>query len=588
MAVMTAVLLLSGCFETGKSEGRGLVLLNGSMLKGTITHADISILNEQGGLMWQGTSDAQGRFTAEYSTSLKQQLLMVTTVTPQSEIQCDATACVAPLSAKEYAFGEFMPGSEFGSLPFRSSLYLNATNGTTDVREATRQVSGLSTLVVDTIANQLDDDLSDEAYQQLVLGSCAVVAAALGLAMDEVVNILELPLPDITQSGSLDNVDPLTATLGLVNASQGKNVAQLAQFSAAIVRFSISPDDQAARATLSNIQNLYLQETQNLLDSGMVAVNNAAVRASVSQSLAAGVDFSELEQAANALKVLGATQIKTISASSTHYGADVEQTAGQWWWLSAPDRQNPQWVQLDYNNAFLPLQVEIGLNADFQGREGKIQGSNDGDNWVELLAIDSQAIEDRLDQRNVRHLRFALADTGEYRHYRFFSAPSAPAESVWLEYLCFARSPTPEGITTPCENREVPLSTGASGFGLGAENIANPEQKSGWVSLLASGREEWVAIEYDQPLLAKTASLVVKQAYQGDTPTLQGSNDGQDWTPIHSIKAAQYPAEFTDAQGFRHVEITLEHDQPYRHYRYHALPSAFVWLQSLDFRATLP
>ncbi|NQZ12357.1 MAG: discoidin domain-containing protein [Algicola sp.] len=584
IALMTGLLSLSGCFDTGNSEGRGLVVLNGSMLKGTITHADVSVFNSKGGLMWQGTSDAHGQFQAQYATSLNQLASLVITVTQESQIQCDATRCVAPLSAKEYIFGEFMPGNEFGSVSFRNSVYLEAADGSSDVREATRQVNGVSSLVMDVIDNQLVQNLTHQAYQQLALRGSAAVIVALGLPVNQPNNILQMTLPDITQDIGLNNTTRIEAILGLVNAAQAANIALLPQFSEAIIRFANSPQDTAAKAVISEIQQLYLREAQHL--ASQMAVNDAALMQDIEQAVVNGVNFAVLAQAVNTI------EISNISASNSHYSGRLNQTAGQWWWVSASGSGQDEWVQLDYSEAFYPAQIEIGLYQRFGINNPMIQGSHDGEHWEEVATVDNPAnVEDYTDERNVRHIRITPDSTLEYQHYRFSARPVESAESVWLEYLCFSQTAIPQSQPqlqpqgTPCENRLEPVSSSASSYRLAAQNIASPEPNSWWVSELASGDEQWISIQYNESFVAKRANLVVKSRYQGKDPTLQGSNDGQVWIPIVKLNPSGYPGESTDEQGFRQLELSLDHGVAYSHYRYHSSPSSFVWLQFLSFNS---
>ena len=75
---------------------------------------------------------------------------------------------------------------------------------------------------------------------------------------------------------------------------------------------------------------------------------------------------------------------------------------------------------------------------------------------------------------------------------------------------------------------------------------------------------------------------MIKQAHQGNTPTLQGSNDGQSWTTLTTISAAGYSDEWTDQRRFRHVTVPLNHSELYDQYRYHALPGSFLWVAYFD------
>ena len=85
------------------------------------------------------------------------------------------------------------------------------------------------------------------------------------------------------------------------------------------------------------------------------------------------------------------------------------------------------------------------------------------------------------------------------------------------------------------------------------------------------------------PVVVKGVEIVIKQFNQGETVSIEGSLGGENWTVITALSLDQYPDEWTDEQGFRHVEIALDNQKSFQYYRYHSMPTSFVWSQYLHF-----
>ena len=100
---------------------------------------------------------------------------------------------------------------------------------------------------------------------------------------------------------------------------------------------------------------------------------------------------------------------------------------------------------------------------------------------------------------------------------------------------------------------------------------------------MAANQPQWLAISYQQEFSAKSASIVVKQSNQGTDVTLQGSNNGQDWDDIVSLDDSPYSVDFVDSRNFRHIQVPLNNNASYSHYRYSSGATSFVWLEYLSF-----
>ena len=595
-------LLLSGCFETGKNKGSNKVLLNGSVLKGTVTQAIVYIYDAQGNLMWEGISDEKGEFIADILTNSDQVFTIVVKVA-DGAMQCDATECTAPKSSKVYQFGEFMPGDELGDIEFKSAVFVGdesyssdkPSDNSSEIISKSIQITSLSTLVVDMVESQLDKGLSGEQFRAIAQSSSAILIATLGLAVGETetINVLDITLPNIVQQYSINNAEPLIASLGLINASQADDISRLEQFSEALVQYSSSTGEYSSITALEEIQHTILQETNSLITSDLVQIDSEEIKSNMTQALSNGVNFTELSAAIDEFAVNTGKVHDKISASSTYWGANHNPIEGQWWWVSGADSQSiaqsdlqpnvqkSEWIQLNYNSAFLARQIKIGLDNQFQSEQAIIQGSNDETNWIELVDLNSlNNIEQYVDERNVRHISIELNHGEIYKKYRFYSELT---DSIWLEYLCVYQSyPTPEPTKDQvCENSRTPNKTITYNSMLAPGNIDNADPKSWWVSELGSGNEEWLQVSYQLPFVADRVEIVVKKSNQGKAVSLQGSLDGKNWTVIKYLSLNEYSNKLIDEQGFRHLEVILNDQKAFQYYRYHSKPTSFVWLQYL-------
>lgn len=595
---MILVFLITGCFETGENQGCNKILLNGSVLKGVVTQADVMIFNRQSKLIWQGTTDNNGKFTAEFVQNSSSAFTVVARVA-KGAMQCDATECISPVSSLRYEFGVFIPGNELGNVDFKSAIYLNNEDNSCYEGEVTSQMNGLSTLLVNMVKKPFEQDLSKEQFELISLSSSAIITAALGLVVNEGFNILDVVLPNINhnnslnqnrsvnQNDSISKVKEQTAIMGLINASLANDIAKLAEFSDTLLQLIASPEDGSARNKLIKIQQLYLQEANKLIDSDYLQIDNVKVRNSINQALADGVNWDELLAAIEAFLINSGKLPSEISASSTYWGAGINRTEEQWWWVSASDSDSDEWVALEYSELFVAVQVDIGFSNQYQGKNVVIGVSANGANstdWVKLAdvnALDNQ--QEYIDNRNVRHISFTLNNIEAYKQYRFHSEQT---NSVWLEYFCvYQLNSASESITNQvCENSKTPSKTFTSSLMFAPKNINNSEPKSWWLSELGSGNEEWLQISYQLGFVAKRVEIVVKQSNQGEKPSLQGSNDGIDWVDIvTNLSTNEFPNEWIDEQGFRHFEVMLNNKKGYRFYRYYSAATSLVWLKYLHF-----
>jgi hypothetical protein len=403
-----------------------------------------------------------------------------------------------------------------------------------------------------------------------------------------------MALPDLNQSDSTSGKSDDAITLGLINASNSSDLNQWNDLSAALVTLKGAPENTEARARVSEVHEHVMGEAQALLDDPSLGIDNDHANTTVGGSAEDGVDFNDVEETISELNVVeeqanAQYRAQSFSASSEQYGADPSRSyanpSGQWWWVSAPGVHDPQWVVLEFAEAFVLGKVEFGTSLQFYGHGSEIQGSNDGEQWDELLAIDTVGEDEfSVDERRVKHFDVALDITTAYKYYRYYSQPS---KHIWLEYVCLTHSDdvtdTSADFTVACLSPQVPVASDSSSMALHAKRIGDPNNNKWWVSQMASGNAEWLAIEYEESFVATRAKIKLKEQNQGTNPVLQGSSDGVSWTQIATISTTAYSGEILDSKGFREFELTFDNAESFIYYRYYTEPTSVAWLAYLSF-----
>jgi hypothetical protein len=573
--IVVLTFLLLACFDIGKNNGTNEVLLNGSVLKGVVSQGQLSLVNETLDVIWQGISDDEGKFQSSFLPSEGHLFTLVVQSVLDGFIECDATQCEVPTTPpKVYSFGDLIPGSEVGDVTLRSAFYLGNESGGERERIIHRQINGFSSLVINLVDGELEQVESRDDFVALTQSGSRVLLSSLGLADDLDTNFLALTLPDVTQV-SVVVTDPLISTLALLNASMSANLSFLAHFSDALIRYSSSMDDELIQQELKGFQQELMTEAIALIASGQVNVSGDEVLQILQMAKDEGINFDELNEQVDNYFVATGEFPSEFTASSTSWDANNFKELGQWWWVSEFNRNEEEWLQLDYVNPFIATQVELGLSNGYPITDTKIQGSNDGIAWHDLA--DVNALPDTSSAvQPVQHINLSLSSGNTYRYYRFLAKP---IDAIWLEYFCIYEAGSATDV--PCEGSKAPINAKASSYKFSAKNINNSEMGTWWVSELASGKDEWVQVGYQQAFLASQILLVVKQESQGVLPEILGSNDGLNWDFIVSISADTYPNEVVDSDGFRHLDLELDLNMSYRYFRYVSKPSAFVLLSML-------
>jgi hypothetical protein len=565
--------ILSSCFEIGQNEGTNEVLLNGSVLKGVVSQGRLSLENKDHKIIWRGTSDDHGEFNSAFLPSKKHLFTLTAKSVLGGFIQCDANECEVPTSpSKIYTFGQLIPGDEIGDITFRSALYLDDNNENEIERRVDRQVNGFSSLIIDFIDNKFEQAESREYFDELAQTGSHVLLSSLGLVVEPDMNILDITLPDITKAQALENESPLIVVLALLNASMSMNLSFLVNFSDALVRYSSSMDDELIQQELYSYQQALLSEAIALIVNGKVVVNNDQVLMDLQLAKDVGVDVNELNKRINNYLVVVGELPSEFTASSTNWNANSLNETGHWWWVSEFNRNEAQWLQLDYAKPFIATQVELGLSNAYPITDAKIQGSNDGTTWHDLADV-NELSDTSSAVPPIEQISLSLNSGNAYRYYRFLAQPT---NEIWLEHFCMRELASATNI--PCEESKLPINAHASSYKFSAENVNNNIPESWWISEIASGKDEWLQISYKKLFFAKQVSLVVKQKNQGVAPEIQGSSDGMNWQTITLIREDSYPNETVDADGFRHISLNLNTNQSYRYFRYISKSSSFIWL----------
>ena len=107
----------------------------------------------------------------------------------------------------------------------------------------------------------------------------------------------------------------------------------------------------------------------------------------------------------------------------------VDATEGSYW-MSAVNAPEAQWIELGYNRAFTATKANIVLNNGRQGSSPRLQGSNNGRDWVDVATFN--AFDYPNDARNFRHIEFSFTNDQAFNRYRYYSDPTV---YLLLEYL---------------------------------------------------------------------------------------------------------------------------------------------------------
>lgn len=570
--------LVAGCYETGTNEGSNNIVINGSLLKGSLRNADIKVYDSQNRVIWQGSSDSQGDYNADLASAQSNVFTVEARVVQGSSMICDADECIAPISGNSYSFGQSIDANELGALVIRNTFYLSDAPTPTLERNITSQVNGLSDITYEVIKHELTANTTQSEFRSITKNGSDVVLAALGIENTEGINLTQIQLSDLNSGNSINGTSNIQTTLALYNGGFAANVELPGLFANALSSYMLNQDDEAAKNTLSNLQQQFTEEALQLANSDEVALTNQDVVSNIEQTAQEGIDYGNLNESIDEYTVELSNAISNVRASSTHWSGEQPTRTGQWQWVSAQrisDEPTEQWLQLNYSEAFTPSQLAVGIDANVNLEQASLQALDDNNQWQQLALL-NPLTGVRTDERQVKHTLLSLNVNQSYQSFRLVFPTN---ESVKLEYACLKTTVGDYG----CQSANVVQSYQASSSKLDPNLTTNPQSGTWWISQMAANQPQWLEISYQLAFNATSASIVVKQANQGNDVVLQGSNDGQDWQDITSIGDGPYSVDFIDSRNFRHIEVPLSSSSGYSYYRYYSSPSSFVWLEYLSF-----
>lgn len=586
IGAMALSALMAGCYETGTNEGSNNIVISGSLLKGALNNADIKVYDSQNRVIWQGSSDSQGDYSADLASNQSNLFVVEAKAVQGGSMVCDALECTAPLSGNSYAFGETIDASELGALVIRNVFYLaDAVNPTVD-RNIVNQINGLSDITYQVIKPQLSTDTSQVNFRNISRSGSSIVMAALGFENTQGINLTQIQLNNLNDANVINVGANIQTALALFNGGFAANVELPNLFANALTDYMLNQDDVAAKNTLMSLQPQFAEQALLLANFPGVGLSNQNVIADIEQSIEQGINFATLNQTIDEYTVELSNAIDAVSASSTHWSGEQQARSGQWQWVSeqgSSDEQgnsDEQWLQLHYSDAVNPSQLAFGIDANINLEQAKLQAL-DGNNQWQQLALLNPLTSTMTDERQVKHGLVRLDLNQSYQNFRLlFPSNESSNDSIRLEYACLKTTISDFG----CGSALPALSYQTSSSKLNPNFATNPQNGKWWISQMATNQPQWLAISYQQSLIASSAYIVVKQSNQGQDVVLQGSNNGQDWQDITSITDGPYPVDFVDSRNFRHIEVPFGNTPSFRHYRYHSSATSFVWLEYLSFK----
>ncbi|KZN36528.1 hypothetical protein N480_17665 [Pseudoalteromonas luteoviolacea S2607] len=301
--------VLSGCYKEGFIRGSNELILNGSLLKGPVSGATITITNYENKAIWQGVSDRHGNFSSRFSL-VEDSLFNVTMgVEKSTEMICDALECFDDSGNLIASYAEEVLLSELGDIQLKSLGSSNTTN-------TSFQINALTTLVYDQIEGRLEDGISNSGLQRVARDASKVILTALNLDIEET-NLLDIHVLYLDQASEQQKQNNQATTLAIINAAMAADLSKLSNISQAISDFNNNPNSDVARVNLSNLKTDLMGSAKRLIDSGEVSNLPLSVATNVELAKNSEIKFEILSAAIEALSA----QIEVVNAQSRISGA---------------------------------------------------------------------------------------------------------------------------------------------------------------------------------------------------------------------------------------------------------------------------
>ncbi|TMP41786.1 hypothetical protein CWB96_06230 [Pseudoalteromonas citrea] len=278
MCACVTIVLLTGCFKEGEIRGSNELLLNGSLLKGTMAHADIYIEDIDHHVIWQGASDENGQFQSQFSALENSIYTLRSKVNHSTIMQCDAVFCFDTNDNVIAQFGEPIIASEIAGLQLTSFISSHA-------QTQTHQLNAFTTLVHDLVAAQLLDGVYLNGVEKVSVSASNLVSYALNLPIDSG-NFLSKPLQNLAIAD--EEIDAMS----IVNAAMSAHISYLPTLSATIVAAYHEPNNHQLQSALEAQKNQILDTAYELLASAYVANVSQQVANQISVARQRRIDFA--------------------------------------------------------------------------------------------------------------------------------------------------------------------------------------------------------------------------------------------------------------------------------------------------------
>ncbi|MCG7550380.1 hypothetical protein [Pseudoalteromonas sp. Of7M-16] len=296
-----------GCYKEGLIRGSNELLLNGSLLKGPLANASITVSDINHLTVWQGQSNELAQFESQFSVHENSLFHIKIDVLDNTTMVCDAAECFDRNGNLIANYQEVVPASELTGLRLS---HLSSSN----TERNSLQVNALTTLVYDQLVNQLQDGVNQNGVDSASLQASRLVLTALNLSEDDI-NLLDSTLSQVEKVN--ESSDQTMTTLSLVNASIAENITLLTPLSSAISQFVSEPDNHQVQDTLSDLKTSVMASAVKLAQSGLVKGVPATVEESLFEAQINAIDFESLQKQSTELQM----QIQAANAAASLTGA---------------------------------------------------------------------------------------------------------------------------------------------------------------------------------------------------------------------------------------------------------------------------
>ncbi|MDK2593785.1 hypothetical protein [Pseudoalteromonas obscura] len=306
LAIVATV--LSGCYKEGLIRGSNELLLNGSLLKGPLANALITISDVNHLTIWQGQSNELAQFESQFSVHENSLFHIKIDLLDNTTMVCDTAECYDRNGNLIANYQEIVPASELTGLRLS---HLSSSN----TQRNSLQVNALTTLVYDRLVNQLQDGVNQSGVDSASLQASRLVLTALNLSEGDI-NLLDSTLSDVEKIS--DSSDQAMTTLSLVNASIAENITLITPLSSAISQFVSEPDNHQVQDTLSDLKTSVMASAVKLAQSGLVEGVPATVEESLHEAQINTIDFELLQRQSTELqmKIQAANAVASVTGAT--------------------------------------------------------------------------------------------------------------------------------------------------------------------------------------------------------------------------------------------------------------------------------